>query len=69
MKIILKRISFAALVFLGTVLLYQPSARYAFVDHDDPEYVIENPNMREGLTWENMKWAFTSVGYANNWHI
>jgi len=68
MKIILKRISFAALVFLGTVLLYQPSARYAFVDHDDPEYVIENPNMREGLTWENMKWAFTSVGYANNWH-
>ena len=68
MKIILRRISFAALVFLGTVLLYQPSARYAFVDHDDPEYVIENPNMREGLTWENMKWAFTSVGYANNWH-
>ena len=68
MKIILKRISFAALVFLGTVLLYQPSARYAFVDHDDPEYVIENPNMREGLTWENMKWAFMSVGYANNWH-
>ena len=59
---------FAALVFLGTVLLYMPSARYAFVDHDDPEYVIENPNMRDGLTWGNIKWAFTSVGYANNWH-
>ena len=68
MKIILRRISFAALAFLGTVILYLPSARYAFVDHDDPEYVIENPNMREGLTWGNIKWAFTSVGYANNWH-
>ena len=59
---------FAALVFLGIVLLYMPSARYAFVDHDDPESVIENPNMRDGLTWGNIKWAFTSVGYANNWH-
>lgn len=68
MKIILRRISFAALVFLGTVFLYLPSTRYAFIDHDDPEYVIDNPNMREGLTWENVKWAFTSVGYANNWH-
>lgn len=68
MKIILRRISFAAFIFLGTVLLYLPSARYAFIDHDDPEYVIDNPNMREGLTWENAKWAFTSVGYANNWH-
>ena len=68
MKIILRRISFAVMIFLGTLFLYLPSERYAFIDHDDPEYVIENPDMREGVTWENMKWAFSSVGYANNWH-
>ena len=46
-----RRMALAAAVFLGTMLLYLPSARYSFVDYDDQEYVIENPHMRAGLTW------------------
>ena len=63
-----RRMALAAAVFWGTMLLYLPSARYSFVDYDDQEYVIENPHMRAGLTWENVKWAFMSAGYADNWH-
>ena len=62
------RVILAVLIFIGTALLFLPSVRYAFVDYDDQEYVIENPHMREGLTWGNIKWAFLSAGYADNWH-
>lgn len=48
--------------------LFSPSRNFSFVDYDDQEYVIENAHMRDGLSWENIKWAFSSVGYADNWH-
>ncbi len=41
--------------------------RCAFINFDDPSYVTQNSHIRNGLTWEGMRWAFT-VGYAYNWH-
>ncbi len=38
-----------------------------FVIYDDPEYVTENVNIRSGLTWQGLQWAFTSFSNAN-WH-
>ena len=38
-----------------------------FVNYDDPDYVTANPHVKGGLSWENVKWAFTS-GFASNWH-
>lgn len=38
-----------------------------FINFDDGEYVTENAHVRAGLTWEGLKWAFTT-GHAANWH-
>jgi len=56
-----------AVLFLGAFLLYLPTRDFAYVNYDDVEYVIDNPNMPAGLTWENLRWAFTT-SYACNWH-
>jgi len=39
-----------------------------FVALDDNDYVLENAHVRAGLTRESFAWAFTSLGYASNWH-
>jgi len=35
--------------------------------YDDGQYIIENPQVKSGLTAESIRWAFTS-SYASNWH-
>lgn len=38
-----------------------------FINFDDPDYVTNNPYVKNGLTWEGIRWAVTS-GHAANWH-
>lgn len=57
--------SSVALVAL-ILIVYAPVRHYGFVDLDDPQYVSENPFIAGGLTWNGVKWAFTSV-YASYW--
>ncbi|MEA2735293.1 MAG: hypothetical protein QOE14_1744, partial [Humisphaera sp.] len=55
-------------LFLGTVLLYAPTAWYGFIGYDDPLYV-ENAHAREGLSFANVRWAFTlGPERAGNYH-
>ena len=42
-------------------------ARCDFINFDDHVYVTENSHVLNGLTIEDLRWAFT-VGYAGNWH-
>src|SRR5205814_950754 len=49
-----------ALVFLQT-------GHFSFVNYDDGSYVFDNPNIRAGLTWRGVVWAFTHV-HSQNWH-
>jgi len=37
-----------------------------FINYDDPVYVTDNPQVRGGLTWTGVSWAFTSF-YGANW--
>ncbi|MEO8603036.1 MAG: tetratricopeptide repeat protein, partial [bacterium] len=37
------------------------------VEFDDPAYVSENPFVRRGLTWDGVRWAFTT-GRLGNWN-
>lgn len=53
----------AALVIVS----YWPVRHYGFVRYDDPDYVSENPHIKQGLTWHAVSWSLTS-GYASNWH-
>lgn len=38
-----------------------------FIKLDDRQYILENPHLTGGLTWQNVKWAM-GANYASNWH-
>ncbi len=52
---------------VGTFALYSPILSHAFLNYDDPDYIVNNPHVNSGLTWSGIIWAFKS-GYAANWH-
>jgi protein O-mannosyl-transferase len=47
--------------------VYFPVLRHPFVNYDDDVYVTNNIYVNSGLTWENFKWAWTSLA-TGNWH-
>ncbi len=50
-----------------TIALYSPVLWHSFVVLDDREYVTANSHIHNGLNWNTIKWAFTSIEAAN-WH-
>ena len=62
-RFLTRGISFA--LFLITLLVYAPVYRFGFVNFDDPDYVTNNPHVRNGLTVDNVVWAVTSTEAAN----
>jgi tetratricopeptide (TPR) repeat protein len=46
---------------------YQRLLDSDFIVYDDDQYVTANPAVRDGLTPEAVRWAFTT-GHAANWH-
>jgi len=52
-------------LFLVTLLVYAPVYRFAFVNFDDPDYVSNNPHVRNGLNADGLTWAVTSTEAAN----
>ncbi len=52
---------------LATAAVYQRVGGFEFVSFDDKKYVSENRQVLNGLTWGNVKWAFTTNATAN-WH-
>jgi len=55
------------LLFVATLVVYLPAGHNDFVNYDDPDYVTSNDHVLSGLSWQNIKWAFTT-GHASNWH-
>ena len=49
------------------VAVYAPVRHFGFVGFDDLQYVSDNPRVLRGVTWDGVKWAF-STGYFSNWH-
>ena len=58
----------SALVFAVTAWVYSKNAENEFCRCDDPEYLLQNPHVRDGLTLASVKWALADAGYAANWH-
>ena len=56
----------AALALL-TLAIYLPAFRFPFITYDDPLYVADNPHVLTGLSWDNLRWAFTTW-HTGNWH-
>ena len=63
------RLAFVAVCLAGlTLAVFWPVTGYDFVTFDDDIYVTNNPWVGAGLGVRTVQWAFTSVGYAANWH-
>ncbi len=60
------------LLVVATVAVYYPVHSHPFANFDDGPYVVANPHVRAGLSWETVKWAFTSFGSVTpdvpDWH-
>ena len=61
------RFAIAAALFVCTVALYARTGGHDFVALDDDDYVVKNEQVRAGLTWQGLGWAFTTT-HAANWH-
>jgi len=63
-----RRIALWLCLFLvvSIAVVYGKTTGFSFVDYDDPIYVSDNPKMLEGLTWDGVKWAFTTM-YRSYW--
>ena len=57
----------AALLAFTTLVAYWRVTQHEFIIYDDPMYITENIRVQRGLTWENVRWAFTTTHF-NYWH-
>jgi protein O-mannosyl-transferase len=55
------------LLVVATVALYYPVGGHPFVNYDDNVYVTDNAQVKSGLNWDSVQWAFTTTD-AGNWH-
>jgi tetratricopeptide (TPR) repeat protein len=51
---------------LSTAVVYLQTAGFEFVDYDDQGNIRDNPKVPGGLTWDGIKWAFTTM-FGSNW--
>ena len=49
----------------ATVAVYLPVTAFPFVSIDDALYVTGNHHVQQGLSWEGVRWAFTSASEGN----
>ncbi len=52
---------------VSALLVFWQVRNFDFVNYDDNKYVSENPHVLNGLTADNVIWAFTT-GFAEFWH-
>ena len=55
------------LLILTIIIVYGQVKNFDFVGYDDQEYITENSHIQDGLTIENIIWAFTTF-HSTNWH-
>jgi Flp pilus assembly protein TadD len=60
-------VALALALGVATLLLYAPVLRFDFIRYDDPRYVLLQPRISQGLTWDNVRWALTAF-QVGNWH-
>lgn len=54
-------------ILLLTAALFAPAGGFSAINLDDPPYVFDNPHVASGLSWSNVRWAFTSV--HESWYL
>lgn len=59
----------AGLLSAAVLAVFAQSAAHGYISLDDPRRVAENPHVLGGLTWENLRWAFTSRDLADSYPL
>lgn len=54
-------------LILMTASAFWPVRHFAFLNYDDPDYVFQNSRVATGLSFENIRWAFTTTHFSY-WH-
>src|SRR5690348_15538214 len=62
-----RELAVSAVLVAMTVYVYWLTPGFEFVDVDDITYLMEHPPLWDGVTAENLRWAFTTT-YFSNWH-
>ena len=52
---------------LAVIAVYAQVRHHSFVSFDDLAYIVDNPHVRSGPSWEGLRWALTHA-YLSNWH-
>ena len=52
---------------MSILAVYWPVNSHEFVNYDDSLYVFENPQVKKGLDFDAVIWAFQAM-HAGNWH-
>jgi len=52
---------------LVTLAVYFQVGKFDFTNYDTAEYVYENAYVKDGLTAESIRWAFSAI-HRSNWH-
>src|SRR5512142_3035394 len=50
-----------------TLGVYWPVRTHDFILYDDPQFITENSQIKSGLSWGTIKYAFTEP-VVGNWH-
>ncbi len=63
-----RRTRLFCLALIALVLVfYSPIIHNGFLNYDDNRYITDNPNVKAGMTWATVEWAFTTYD-ESNWH-
>ena len=54
------------LLVMTVIAVYGKVITYQFVSFDDYLHIVENPHVREGISLQGLRWAFTT-NHAGNW--
>lgn len=58
---------FCLLLVVIVLVAYSPLAHNRFIAFDDASYIFMNSHIQGGLTWDTLKWSFTTF-HEGNWH-
>jgi Flp pilus assembly protein TadD len=62
-----KEIIISLFLIAASLAVYWQIINHEFINYDDKVYVAENPHIKDGVTLESIRWAFTT-DRAANWH-
>lgn len=52
---------------LLVLVVFWPAVGFDYTNYDDPDYVAHQALVQRGITWEGVRWAWTTTSMGH-WH-